>query len=108
MWRTPLVSARMLGSRCGRVKVVTVAILAAPPHLPQEVRPIRINFDTLQAWCHPLSYYLGIALLRAASRQSLWLLGFQFHLVGAQGVGFHYYRPCSAVVDISMCVTSSK
>lgn len=55
------------------------------------VRPMRINFDRIQAWYHPLWYYAGILGLRLATRSTMQLMGFTYHGGEASG-GLSYFH----------------
>lgn len=57
------------------------------------VKPIRINFDKLRVWCHPLLYYVSMCMLRVATRQTLRLLGFTYYGGPAGSLSFFHYAP---------------
>lgn len=57
------------------------------------VKCIRINFDPLNVWCHPLAYYAGIWGLSASARQYLRFIGFTYHPKELPGVPFFYHGP---------------
>lgn len=59
-------------------------------------RPIRINFDPLKVWCHPLCYYLGVHALRAATHQTMRIFGFVHHGGVAGGISYFRYIPPEA------------
>lgn len=55
-----------------------------------EARPMRINFDKMRVWSHPLVYYSALAALRLSSRKGLCLFGFV--PCGGTETGIRYYR----------------
>eukprot|EP00931_Biecheleriopsis_adriatica_P075168 TRINITY_DN49096_c0_g1_i1.p1 TRINITY_DN49096_c0_g1~~TRINITY_DN49096_c0_g1_i1.p1 ORF type:complete len:495 (-),score=79.68 TRINITY_DN49096_c0_g1_i1:57-1541(-) len=55
------------------------------------VRPMRINFDSIQAWCHPLWYYASIRGLQLAARSTMQLMGFTYHS-SQDGAAFYHRR----------------
>mmetsp|Transcript_24328 Transcript_24328/g.72474 ORF Transcript_24328/g.72474 Transcript_24328/m.72474 type:complete len:508 (+) Transcript_24328:45-1568(+) len=56
------------------------------------IAPIRINFDPLAVWCHPLAYYLTLYALTLSTRQTMRLFGFAYHAGGAGGISF-FHKP---------------
>mmetsp|Transcript_1872 Transcript_1872/g.3830 ORF Transcript_1872/g.3830 Transcript_1872/m.3830 type:complete len:512 (-) Transcript_1872:138-1673(-) len=56
------------------------------------IKPIRINFDTMSVWCHPLVYYAALYALRASTRQTMRLFGFTYHAGRAGGISF-FHKP---------------
>ncbi|CAK0789307.1 unnamed protein product [Prorocentrum cordatum] len=62
-----------------------------PEGYGEGIRPIRINFDAVHAWCHPLAYYASIRALQAVTRQSMRLMGFTY--TKGHGVSFFHYAP---------------
>lgn len=59
------------------------------------VRGIRINFDPLNVWSHPLAYYASIKALSTGSRQYMRFLGFSYHPRRYEGVPFFHVGPPS-------------
>eukprot|EP00929_Paragymnodinium_shiwhaense_P069981 TRINITY_DN35379_c0_g1_i1.p1 TRINITY_DN35379_c0_g1~~TRINITY_DN35379_c0_g1_i1.p1 ORF type:complete len:596 (-),score=105.26 TRINITY_DN35379_c0_g1_i1:263-1951(-) len=57
------------------------------------VKPIRISFDKMQAYCHPMLYYAGVRLLHLATRQSLRLLGFSHYDVRGRCPPYFHKAP---------------
>jgi len=65
-----------------------------PEGYGEGIRPIRINFDAVHAWCHPLAYYASIRALQAVTRQSMRLMGFTYTKASeGHGVSFFHYAP---------------
>jgi len=59
-----------------------------------DARPIRINFDPLLSWCHPLSYYAVIRSFVALARQAMRALGFSYHPASTTGgLAFFHKAP---------------
>lgn len=54
------------------------------------VEPMRINFDPIQAWYHPLWYYAAILGLRLATRSAMQLMGFTRSKTGQLS---YFHRP---------------
>mmetsp|Transcript_23482 Transcript_23482/g.73211 ORF Transcript_23482/g.73211 Transcript_23482/m.73211 type:complete len:512 (+) Transcript_23482:15-1550(+) len=54
--------------------------------------PIRINFDPMSVWCHPLVYYATLYALTACTRQTMRLFGFTHH-VGCRGGLSFFHKP---------------
>lgn len=52
--------------------------------------PMRVNFDSLVVWHHPLLYYAGIYVLTAAVRLVLRLTGFTYHASRSGGISFFH------------------
>eukprot|EP00930_Biecheleria_cincta_P096243 TRINITY_DN88114_c0_g1_i1.p1 TRINITY_DN88114_c0_g1~~TRINITY_DN88114_c0_g1_i1.p1 ORF type:complete len:526 (+),score=61.93 TRINITY_DN88114_c0_g1_i1:82-1659(+) len=75
------------------------------------VRGIRINFDPLNVWSHPLSYYASIRALSTGSRQYMRFLGFSYHPGRYEGVPFyHVGAPChpGQLIKDGVAVSRSK
>lgn len=62
-----------------------------PEGYSEGVKPMRINFDRVFAWCHPLAYYASIRALHAVTRQMMRLLGFTY-TKGAKGGGVSFFH----------------
>jgi len=57
-------------------------------------RPIRLNFDPMEIWCHPLWYYAGTRALNSASHHTMRLMGFSYTPVQSseRSIAF-FHRP---------------
>jgi pimeloyl-ACP methyl ester carboxylesterase len=66
-----------------------------PEGYDTDVKSMRINFDSITAWCLPLTYYVCIRVLHAATRHALRFFGFTFHAATSKvPVGF-FHSPTS-------------
>lgn len=62
------------------------------PGYDAQIKAIRINFDPIKVWYHPLSYYACVWALLYGSRQYMRVLGFT-HSYGSGGLPFFHKGP---------------